>query len=476
MELSPNTYIAKNEHLFQKLLDGLLAKYQFASILAMDSSAKSYRVSRQGIDISGSPLFDSRGFVARIFKDGEFFEYSGSEITENGIPEIIGAITELTDRKTDGLKAFSTLSDFAVPEEEVISFEKSTGAEILPEDLSDEKVIEKLSLIRKQGLGYSDNVLDCMVRVAYQRYGKLYLSKNKNLKQNILWADGMIGCIARAGQEIKQSFGTYSNLGGLEVLNKMEKEAPELAEKVLELLESKPMIPGEYDCICSPAVTGMIVHEAFGHGVEMDMFVKNRALAKDFIGKQVASPLINMRDAAVGVDQTATYFFDDEGTLSTNTLIIEKGILKQGISDLQSAKTLGTVPTGNGRRESFARKPYTRMTNTFFEAGTDKLPDMIASIKDGFLLEHPSSGMEDPKNWGIQCMVTTAREIKDGKLTGKLFSPIVLTGYVPDLLKSITMVSEDVKLSGSGMCGKGHKEWVKVSDGGPYIKARILLG
>jgi TldD protein len=116
------------------------------------------------------------------------------------------------------------------------------------------------------------------------------------------------------------------------------------------------------------------------------------------------------------------------------------------------------------------------MTNTYFEGGTDKVEDMISSIKYGFLIDQPTSGMEDPKNWGIQCMVNFAREIKDGKLTGKIFSPIVLTGYVPDLLKSITMMSPEVKLSGSGMCGKGYKEWVKVSDGGPYMKARIRLG
>lgn len=84
--------------------------------------------------------------------------------------------------------------------------------------------------------------------------------------------------------------------------------------------------------------------------------------------------------------------------------------------------------------------------------------------------------MEDPKNWGIQCMVNMAREIKDGEFTGKIFSPIVLTGYVPDLLKSISMVSDDFRLGGSGACGKGYKEWVKVSDGGPYIKAKIRLG
>ena len=174
--------------------------------------------------------------------------------------------------------------------------------------------------------------------------------------------------------------------------------------------------------------------------------------------------------------EVASYFFDDEGVLSKDTVVIKDGVLQTGISDAQSAMSLGTVPTGNGRRESYKRKAYTRMTNTYFEPGKDKLEDMIASIKYGFLLEDASSGMEDPKNWGIQLMVNVAREIKDGKFTGKVFSPIVMSGYVPDLLKSITMMSDEIKLGGSGFCGKGYKEWVKVSDGGPYIKAKIRLG
>lgn len=116
------------------------------------------------------------------------------------------------------------------------------------------------------------------------------------------------------------------------------------------------------------------------------------------------------------------------------------------------------------------------MTNTYFAAGSSKLEDMIASIEFGYLLDCPMSGMEDPKNWGIQCMVNYGLEIKNGKLTGNIVSPVVLTGYVPDLLKSISMVSDKVELCGSGACGKGYKEFVKVSSGGPYIKAKVRLG
>jgi TldD protein len=84
--------------------------------------------------------------------------------------------------------------------------------------------------------------------------------------------------------------------------------------------------------------------------------------------------------------------------------------------------------------------------------------------------------MEDPKGWGIQLEGFMAREIRNGKLTGKVFSPVIVTGYVPDLLQSIDMVGKHLHISGLGTCGKGHKEWVKVTDGGPYLKLRARLG
>ena len=116
------------------------------------------------------------------------------------------------------------------------------------------------------------------------------------------------------------------------------------------------------------------------------------------------------------------------------------------------------------------------MTNTFFAGGQDRLEAMIGSIRYGYLLDGTMSGMEDPKDWGIQCVILYGAEIRDGKLTGNLVAPVIMTGFVPDLLKNISMVSAEVSLTGSGACGKGHKELVKVSDGGPYIKTRARLG
>lgn len=136
---------------------------------------------------------------------------------------------------------------------------------------------------------------------------------------------------------------------------------------------------------------------------------------------------------------------------------------------------LGTAPTGNGRRESYKRKVYTRMTNTFFDAGNDSVEDMIKSIKHGYYLCQSNNGMEDPKNWQIQCTAGYGIEIVDGKLTDHIVAPVVISGSVVDLLNSISMVSKDVHIFGMGMCGKGHKEWVFVSDGGPYLKGKAKL-
>ena len=51
-----------------------------------------------------------------------------------------------------------------------------------------------------------------------------------------------------------------------------------------------------------------------------------------------------------------------------------------------------------------------------------------------------------------------------------------MSGFVLDLLNSISMISDDFEINGDGFCGKGYKEWVRVSDGGPAIKARVKLG
>lgn len=458
------------------LVKELRKKYAYASVLAVEDDNRGWRISRTGKRINSQGFGGGSGYVVRVFDQIGCAEYSFNEFSEEKIPQIVKTIEERIAQEAkcipQGIEPLHT----PVPSDKPATLKKVSAFEVHPKELGDEKILARLDQIRNKALTV-DGVLDAIATISYRAFRKIFISENRDLDQTIMWTNGAIMAMATRGEEVKDAYKGFSTLGGAELLNRMDDYAVKVASEAVELLKSEPMIPGEYDCICDPDTTGMIVHEAFGHGVEMDMFVKDRALASSFIDRRVASDLVTMHDGNA-VDDTATCWFDDEGTLTGDTVVINNGILKRGMCDALSAARLGVEPTGNGRRESYERKVYTRMTNTYFEGAKEGVTpgDMIASVKYGFLLESPSSGMEDPKNWGIQCMVTRAREIKDGKLTGRVFSPIVLTGYVPDLLKSVSMMSSSLVTCGSGFCGKGYKEWVKVSDGGPYMKARIRLG
>lgn len=464
------------EELIKKLMEKLWSRYEYASILASDVRGKRYSVSRRGVVCAMSELLSESGYVIKVHNGHAFAEYSFGELTNDNIEEIVTEVDRVYEMEELLGNAGIELVNYAVPEEEAIKSFKENEMHDNPDECDDYIIVDKLRAIREHALSMDERVLDCQAGAQYQIYTKYFLSRSRELKQKVLWMTGNYFIMSKKGEAVKTYYKAYSNRDGMAVFDRMEEGLSDAVKGAIELLDTETIKPGEYECICTPEVTGMIAHEAFGHGVEMDMFYKDRALAVNYIGKQVASELVTMHDGAGAAVEVASYDFDDEGVSGQDTVIIDHGILKKGICDSQSAMALGVNPTGNGRRESYERKAYTRMTNTFFEGGDSTLEEMMASIKYGFLLEDATCGMEDPKNWGIQCMVNMAREIVDGKFTGKIYSPIVLSGYVPDLLKSITMMSKTPVLCGSGFCGKGYKEWVKVSDGGPYIKARIKLG
>lgn len=475
MKVKMSAYLQEIKPLAKRLVDELHQDYAYVSLLGADSIGKSYGVKKTGVTLNDS-MWAERGFVVRVYNGKNYSEYSFNELTEDNIQNLKESIkaTAETMNLLMSSEGFE-ITDYKVLEESLIKDSFLSEVEIPSEVLSHEEILGRLRGLMDSTLKESDELVDVRVMFEQVQISKIYLSEAKDLEQSYVWTNAYVIPIGVRDGHMKYSHTVVSGLKGLELLDELAEACGTAVEHLNMLLGSAPIVPGEYDVILDPEMSGLVAHEAFGHGVEMDMFVKNRAKAAEFMNQEVASDKVVMFDGAQSAEEVSSYLFDDEGVLGTDTKIIDKGILTSGISDVLSAMTLGTRPTGNGKRQSYEHKAYTRMTNTFFAGGHDQLADMILSIDHGFLLESYSSGMEDPKNWGIQCVVSRAREIKNGQLTGKVFSPVFLTGYVPDLLKSMTMVSEDIHLTGGGMCGKGHKEFVKTSTGGPFIKARGRL-
>lgn len=463
--------MAKKEEL-RKIVDILLKEYEYVSLLATDVSGKSYSVNTSGVNVSPNSE-EERGFVIRVFNEGLVSEYSFNVLD---VDLVVNEVKEIVSKDRIRFKESSKQLRY----ERLPKDEKDNG-EFLSEvknPLEEDKasdILEKLTLAHDKAKEKYSQIISLYCEFSITQVNKMFLSKNKDLYQSYVYSVLSSTAFAANENDNKVDFMSKSGMVGSEILDDLEEIVNEACERAEELLKSEKVIPGTYDIICDPDFTGLIAHEAFGHGAEMDMYVKRRAKGQEFTNERVASDKVFMHDGAKSAQEVSSYLFDDEGNRGCDTLIIDKGILKQGMCDELSSILLDTHPTGNGKRESYKRKAYTRMTNTFFQEGEDALEDMIKSIENGYLLEGFSSGMEDPKNWGIQCVAAKGREIKNGELTGKIVSPVYLTGYVPDLLKSISMVSKGLKLSGAGFCGKGVKEWVKTSTGGSYIKAKGVL-
>ena len=448
------------------LVAELKKTFTYVSVLGVDVKTSGIRVDKNTSSI-GPGRGTECGFVVKMHNGSVFYEYS--------LDDICGDIAALAERIAKSVQTAqcNTISVPVLPDEPLVQdFSRE-------HDLADYTEAQLLAFCKEQCsalLAKSEHLLNGMVNLGLMETSKLFVSENRELTQNYSWVNGILVAIYRENDKVVQAYESANYHRIADVLAELPTKVDKLLHTAHCLTLAKPIVPGVYDVITDPSITGLIAHEAFGHGVEMDQFVKDRALAKEYVGKYVASPICNMRDGAASTLSAASYFFDDDGVLAGDTQIIKDGILVTGISDLASATQLGTPPTGNGRRETSRRKAYARMTNTFFEKGTDKLEDMIASIDHGYMLFETDNGMEDPKNWAIQCVAQYGIEIKDGKLTDNYVSPVVMSGYVPDLLKSISMVSDDFVVTGMGSCGKGYKEWVRVSDGGPALKVKVKLG
>ena len=470
-------YLEKIAPAVKAVVSDLSKDHDYVSALCTDSKGLVIRIGSKSRSISNKTMTTERGVVFRVCKNSKYSEYAVNTADWNEPEAVIRQLREELERQ-EALLESSSVSIYETPvlEDEPCEFFGQKDTELLPEKTDLKELTEKLISISDKGMSMSPEIIECIARAQSTHISKMFLTKNRDLRQSYVYSEGIVAAVASSGGSVKEDYKTVSGIKGPELFDEMESLLEPVVNGALELLKAGPIEPGEYDIITSPEVTGLIAHEAFGHGVEMDMFVKHRALGADYIGKRVASDNVTMHEGALCAENVTSYFFDDEGVMAGDVTEIENGILRSGICDSLAAARLGVKPTGNGKRENFAHKVYTRMTNTMFDSGSYSRDEMIASVKYGYLLEGMQSGMEDPKHWGIQCIIQKGREIKDGKLTGRVVAPVIMTGYVPELLGNITMCSTDREVFGSGGCGKGHKEWVKVADGGPYLKTKGRLG
>lgn len=335
--------------------------------------------------------------------------------------------------------------------------------------------LERFEHLRRRARGLDARIVQATAGYSDSVETKVFANRTKFVTEVLHRCRIMLVVYVGDGNQRRYDWLIRGGTGGLETLEVPDRDLEEVRDVAVALLSAQPVPAGMYDVVTDPGISGVLAHEAFGHGVETDMFLKERARGAHYLGERVGSDLVTIVDDPTVPGGYGSYFVDDEGQPATPTTIIKEGVLQRGLSDLYSASRLGITRSANGRRESFQRKAYARMSNTFFAPGRQTRQELLDSLDSGLLLCQASSGMEDPKGWGIQVSAHFAREYRGGKPTGTIFAPVSITGYVPDVLGNVSMLADDLHLHPGG-CGKGWKEYITVGDGGPHLRTRLRLG
>ncbi|WP_306006092.1 TldD/PmbA family protein [Aquicoccus porphyridii] len=255
-------------------------------------------------------------------------------------------------------------------------------------------------------------------------------------------------------------------LSGLLDPEDWQAKAREALRIALVNLRAEPAPAGVMDVVLGPGWPGILLHEAIGHGLEGDFNRKGSSAFAGLMGQRIAAPGVTVVDDGTIPDRRGSISFDDEGTPSSRTTLIEDGVLTGFMQDRQNARLMGAAPTGNGRRESFAHAPMPRMTNTYMLGGEADPGDLLAELKDGIYAVGFGGGQVDITNGKFVFSCTEAYRVKDGKV-GAPVNGATLIGDGATALMNIRGLGNDMALDpGMGNCGKAG-QWVPVGVGQP---------
>jgi TldD protein len=348
---------------------------------------------------------------------------------------------------------------------------------ILPADVETQ---QKLALVRS---------MEAMARKMEKRIKQVKVTyRDANQRVRIAGSDGtnvednriqLVLSLLVVGEEAGELQTAYEAIGGFcgfEFLTdeEVERFVRGTVERLSGLLGAMEAPMGTKTVVLASEAGGTMIHEAIGHGLEADLAMEGLSCYKGMIGQMIGSPIIDVVDDKTVPFKRGTYAFDDEGTPSERTVLVEKGVLKNYLYDRFHAMKFGVPSTGNGRRESFRFKPITRMSNTMILPGRDDPAAIMASVDDGLLVRKMGGGQVDTVRGDFVFEIQEGYLIEKGQI-GPMVRNATMMGNGPKVLKEIDMAGTDLGF-GIGTCGKDG-QGVPVADAQPTIRIpEIVVG
>ena len=401
-----------------------------------------------------------------------------------------------------GFSAFDNLASLATRVEEAIAAARTVG-----ESETTLAPVEPVEVVCQVPLTGSDprNIPLADKKLLCDRYNELLRSYNDCLtatsvsygdcSQRIIvatsegsvieqsWSDMEMrfSATARRGNTIQTGRETTGSRQAYEDLTNLDRQVVGAAQRAVDAL-SLPKIKGDiYTVVIDPILTGLFVHEAFGHLSEADMAYENPDLLEIMsMGKRFGSPELQIFDGAAPIEaennyiHRGSYFYDDEGTPATTTQLIKDGVLVGRLHSRETAGKLGEKPTGNARCLDYHYSPIVRMTNTWIARGKTPVEDLIADVDSGVYARNWLGGMTNGEMFTFSA--GEAWMIRHGKLAEPV-KDVTLSGNVFKTLANIEAIGDDFYWDESGGCGKGGQSGLAVGCGGPSLRIKnVTIG
>jgi TldD protein len=281
--------------------------------------------------------------------------------------------------------------------------------------------------------------------------------------------------LAERGGRREQNGYNVAGRAGLDFYSKdrIDRLVSEAWARTAILFDADQPPAGEMPVVLAAGSSGILLHEAIGHGMEADFNRKGISIYADKMGKPVAAPFVSIVDDGTEPGARGSIHVDDEGNAAGRTVLVENGVLASYLHDAISARHYKVAPTGNGRRESYRHPPLPRMRSTYMLPGPHRKEEIIRSVKRGIYCQTFSNGQVQIGAGDFTFFVKNGWLIEDGKLTRPI-KDVDLIGNGPKALEKVDMVSDDLAVDEGGWtCGKDGQS-VPVSQGLPTVRVSSM--
>ena len=407
------------------------------------------------------------GIGIRAFKNGSWGYLCSNNITKESLQKMVEDVVKLT--KTLESK---TKIKFKLNEPKVLKDSWQTPQKKHIMDVSIEEKMEYLKLIYKQSVNYDQRIFNSNILYFDSvKNEKIINSSGLRLDLTSSYVRNVVSNYAFDGSKRQSALRSVGGIGGWEIIEeeKAQKLGIKASEQAIRLLNAKALKAGKYPTILDETLSGLFVHEAFGHCCEADAVINGESVLENKIGEVVGAEIVNIVDDPTIDGLYGSYKYDSEGVLAKKKYLVKNGVLHSYLHSLETASRMNLeYSTGNARASGYSHLPIIRMSNTLIEPGNKSLEELIEELREGIYACRWKYGYTNPAEGTFQFKCAEAYMIKNGEIDEScIYGDTAISGITLEVLHNVKGIGKVIKFS-PGTCGKEGQS-APVTDGSGHL-------